>query len=147
MTETLSISKCSHLVLNTEVANNLWPDFGKSVLMSHFTTQIFITKIRNGNFQSTWKWLQCVVPTLNYQKIIANTLKHSVIPLLWSQQIVWHLDWFSKIGSHLQWKLNSNSSSHAYTRIGQGLDNCAYGQQFIRSWSACRLNLMLVSIP
>ena len=57
----------------------MWPDFGKSVLMSHFTTQMFITKIRNGNFQSTWKWLQCVVPTLNYQKIIGNTLKSSVI--------------------------------------------------------------------
>ena len=63
----------------------LWLDFGKSVLMSHFTTQIFITKMRNGNFQSTWKWLQCVVPTLNYQKIIGNTWKSSVTPLLWSQ--------------------------------------------------------------
>jgi len=51
----------------------MWPDFGKSFQMSHFTTQIFITKMRNGNFQSTWKWLQCVAPTLNYQKIIGNT--------------------------------------------------------------------------
>ena len=65
---------------------NMWLDFGKSVLMSHFTTQIFITKMHNGNFQSTWKWLQCVVPTLNYQKIIGNTLKSSVTPLLWSQK-------------------------------------------------------------
>jgi len=23
---------------------HMWPDFGKSVLMSHFTTKIFITK-------------------------------------------------------------------------------------------------------
>ena len=69
----------------TMLTAKMWPDFGKSVLMSHFTTQIFITKMRNGIFQSTWKWLQCVVPTLNYQKIIGNTPKSSVILLLWSQ--------------------------------------------------------------
>ena len=42
--------------------------FWKSVLMSLFMPQIFITKMRNGNHQSSLQWLQLVVHTLNYQK-------------------------------------------------------------------------------
>ena len=63
----------------------MWPDFGKSVLMSHFTFQIFTTKIRNGDFQSPQKWLKFVVPTLNYLKNIGNTVKSSVVLLMCSQ--------------------------------------------------------------
>ena len=37
---------------NSEFA--MWPDFGKSVLMSQFASQIFQTKMRNGTFQSTF---------------------------------------------------------------------------------------------
>ena len=59
--------------------------FWKSVLMSNFKFQIFTTKIRNGNFQSPQQWLKFVVPTLNYQKIIGNTVKSSVVLLMWSQ--------------------------------------------------------------
>ena len=66
----------------------LWPDFGKSVLMSHFTFQIFTTKIRNGDFQSSQKWLKFVVHTLNYQKNIGNTVKSATVLLMWSQLIV-----------------------------------------------------------
>ena len=55
----------------------MWPYFGKSVLMSHFTTQIFITKMRNGNFQSTQQWLQCVVHAFNYQNIMWNSQKET----------------------------------------------------------------------
>ena len=47
----------------------MWPDFGKSVLMSHLTTQIFMTKLRRRDIQTTLQWLQFVVQTLNYQKL------------------------------------------------------------------------------
>ena len=47
----------------------MWPDFGKSVLMSHLATQIFMTKLRRRDIQTTLQWLQFVVQTLNYQKL------------------------------------------------------------------------------
>ena len=47
-----------HLLLN----------LGKSILMSHFMPQIFITKMRNEDFQSPLQWLEFVVYTRNSVK-------------------------------------------------------------------------------
>ena len=88
--------------------DNMWPDLGKSVLMSHFTPQIFRTNMRKSNFQSSFQWIQFVVYTFNYQNFMWNTLE-VLQPLFW-----WHnelcnflyfnvtLYWFSKIGSHIK---------------------------------------------
>ena len=51
------------------IIDYLLPNFGKSVLMSHLTTQIFMTKFRRRDIQTTLQWLQFVVQTLNYQKL------------------------------------------------------------------------------
>ena len=49
--------------------------------MSHLTTQIFITKLRRRDIQTTLQWLQFVVQTLNYQNCV-NYFESSFTPLL-----------------------------------------------------------------